>query len=101
MQCARGVLTGIFSLDFKDENREFIIPIIGERGGNQTLDPMIISHGADKVSATSSIRILRAVASVRIGRHEHPVVLPHVSHFMQVPFRTSVKFPHSEHISPS
>jgi hypothetical protein len=22
--------------------------------------------------------------------HEHPVVLPHVSHFMQVPFRTSV-----------
>src|SRR5581483_4894247 len=33
--------------------------------------------------------------------HEHPVVLPHVSHFMQVPFRTSVKLPHSEHISPS
>jgi hypothetical protein len=33
--------------------------------------------------------------------HEHPVVDPHVSHFMQVPFRTSVKFPHSPHISPS
>jgi hypothetical protein len=33
--------------------------------------------------------------------HEHPVVDPHVSHFMQVPFRTKVKFPHSEHISPS
>jgi hypothetical protein len=33
--------------------------------------------------------------------YEHPVVLPHVSHFMQVPFRTSVKLPHSEHISPS
>ena len=33
--------------------------------------------------------------------HEHPVVDPHVSHFMQVPFRTSVKLPHSEHISPS
>jgi len=33
--------------------------------------------------------------------HEHPVVDPHVSHFMQVPFRTRVKFPHSEHISPS
>jgi hypothetical protein len=31
----------------------------------------------------------------------HPVVLPHVSHFMQVPLRTSVKLPHSEHISPS
>jgi hypothetical protein len=33
--------------------------------------------------------------------HEHPVVDPHVSHFMQVPLRTSVKLPHSEHISPS
>lgn len=33
--------------------------------------------------------------------HEHPVVLPQVSHFMQVPFRTSVKLPHSLHISPS
>jgi hypothetical protein len=31
----------------------------------------------------------------------HPVVLPHVSHFMHVPLRTSVKLPHSEHISPS
>jgi len=34
-------------------------------------------------------------------RYEHPVVLPHVSHFMQVPFRTSVKFMHSGHASPS
>jgi hypothetical protein len=33
--------------------------------------------------------------------HEHPVVDPHVSHFMQVPLRTKVKLPHSEHISPS
>jgi hypothetical protein len=33
--------------------------------------------------------------------HEHPVVDPHVSHFMQVPLRTRVKLPHSEHISPS
>src|SRR5205807_10621212 len=33
--------------------------------------------------------------------HEHPVVLPHVSHFMQVPFRTGEKCPHSPHISPS
>jgi hypothetical protein len=33
--------------------------------------------------------------------YEHPVVLPHVSHFMQVPLRTSVKLPHSLHISPS
>jgi hypothetical protein len=31
----------------------------------------------------------------------HPVVDPQVSHFKHVPFRTSVKFMHSVHISPS
>lgn len=35
------------------------------------------------------------------GHYEHPVVLPHVSHFMQVPLRTSVKFMHSPQASPS
>lgn len=39
--------------------------------------------------------------TVALFRYEHPVVDPHVSHFMHVPFRTSVKLPHSEHISPS
>ena len=34
-------------------------------------------------------------------RHEHPVVLPQVLHFMQVPLRTSVKLPHSPQASPS
>jgi hypothetical protein len=39
---------------------------------------------------------------LRVGRlYEHPVVDPHVSHFKHVPFRTKVKFKHSEHISPS
>src|SRR6476646_2170866 len=33
--------------------------------------------------------------------HEHPVVDPQVSHFMQVPLRTSVKLPHSPQASPS
>jgi hypothetical protein len=33
--------------------------------------------------------------------YEHPVVLPHVSHFMHVPFRTRVKLPHSVQASPS
>jgi hypothetical protein len=32
---------------------------------------------------------------------EHPLVVPQVSHFMQVPLRTSVKLPHSEQASPS
>jgi hypothetical protein len=34
-------------------------------------------------------------------RQLHPVVDPQVSHFMQVPLRTSVKLAHSPHISPS
>src|SRR5436305_7693409 len=33
--------------------------------------------------------------------YEQPVVDPHVSHFMQVPLRTSVKLPHSPQASPS
>jgi hypothetical protein len=46
------------------------------------------------MAGTSPVMTIRKV-------HEHPVVDPHVSHFMQVPFRTSVKLPHSPHISPS
>ena len=33
--------------------------------------------------------------------YEQPLVEPQVLHFRQVPFRTSVKLPHSEHGSPS
>lgn len=33
--------------------------------------------------------------------HEHPLVAPQVTHFMQVPFRTRVKFPQSPQESPS
>lgn len=33
--------------------------------------------------------------------YEHPVVLPQVSHFRQVPLRTSVKFAHSGQASPT
>ena len=44
---------------------------------------------------------------VAIGGHSfphsqlHPVVLPQVSHLMQVPLRTSVKFAHSGQASPT
>ena len=45
---------------------------------------------------------LRMLDQVRlVDVYEHPVVLPHVSHFMQVPLRTSVKLPHSPQLSPS
>jgi hypothetical protein len=33
--------------------------------------------------------------------YEHPLVLPQLSHLRQVPFRTMVKLPHSEQLSPS
>jgi hypothetical protein len=33
--------------------------------------------------------------------YEHPLVLPHVSHFKHVPFRTIVKFWHSGQETPS
>lgn len=33
--------------------------------------------------------------------YEHPLVLPHVLHFMHVPLRTSVKFPQPPQASPS
>lgn len=33
--------------------------------------------------------------------HEHPVVVPHVTHLRQVPLRTSVNWPHSRQASPS
>ncbi len=35
------------------------------------------------------------------GGYEHPLVFPQVSHFMQVPFLTMVKLPHSPQLSPS
>jgi hypothetical protein len=36
-----------------------------------------------------------------IFAYEQPEVEPQVAHFMQVPLRTSVKFPHSPQASPS
>ena len=41
------------------------------------------------------------MADIVLPAQLHPVVLPHVSHFRHVPFRTSVKFPHSGQLSPS
>lgn len=46
--------------------------------------------------------VLGCVSSPFTARlaHEHPLVAPHVSHFSHVPFRTIVKFWHSEHMLP-
>jgi hypothetical protein len=45
--------------------------------------------------------LLGCVHYIKSEYQLQPLVLPHVSHFMHVPFRTSVKLPHSPHISPS
>lgn len=40
-------------------------------------------------------------ATITSDAYEHPLVDPHVLHFMHVPLRTSVKFRHSPQASPS
>jgi hypothetical protein len=56
----------------------------------------------DKLVGDQLCPSLQSVAAGLPGAaHEHPVVLPQVSHFMQVPLRTSVKLPHSPQASPS
>ena len=77
-------------MDFRDENHQFVTLIIGERGRIRILDPITKSQGA---------RVF--IIDLECGYQLHPVVIPHVSHFIQVPFRTSEKCPHSLHISPS
>ena len=57
----------------------------------------VLSRGSQVVDA----RVKPAHDEGESRAHEHPVVLPHVSHFMQVPLRTSVKLPHSPQASPS
>lgn len=50
-------------------------------------------------------RPFRQTRTLKLGSgfrsHEHPVVAPQVMHLRQVPLRTRVKLPHSEHESPS
>jgi hypothetical protein len=67
---------------------------------------MALSHHENQVSVRADqlcpdSRINFAVARTNYARRQtshrpqlYPVVEPHVSHFMQVPFRTSVKFMH-------
>ena len=61
--------------------------------------------GAKKMAGTSPGHdeqgaMMRSVLRYAVF-YEHPLVFPQVSHFMQVPFRTMVKLPHSSQDSPS
>lgn len=53
-------------------------------------------EGINKFSARSCDRADMFGVSELGSDHEHPLVAPHVSHFSHVPFRTMVKFWHSE-----
>ena len=48
-----------------------------------------------------SRKLSGAESSALSESQEHPLVLPHVSHFRHVPFRTIVKLKHSVHETPS
>ena len=58
-------------------------------------------HARAKNGRPEAARKLREDTLRHHARQLQPVVDRHVSHFMQVPLRTSVKFMHSGHASPS
>ena len=59
--------------------------------------PAVLGTGAT-IAAGAEIPATYATSN---ADHEHPLVDPQVSHFRQVPLRTSVKLPHSPQESPS
>jgi hypothetical protein len=77
-----------------------IVDIIGDPGRNRTCDQQLRRLLVGDV--TDGRLVLDGRRHKRFAQPQlHPVVLPHVSHFKHVPFRTNVKFPHSPHASPS
>jgi hypothetical protein len=64
--------------------------------------PIENANGRDKPGRTRNRRCGgKDVLPSVLKDQEQPVVLPQVSHFRQVPFRTSVKFWHSGQASPT
>jgi DNA-directed RNA polymerase specialized sigma24 family protein len=74
-----------------------------ESGTNMTAWLITILRRFFYLSYPTERRSLQLSGSYVDGKetYEHPVVAPHVSHFMHVPFLTKVKLAHSLHISPS
>src|SRR5260221_494257 len=67
---------------------------------------LVFGHSGRALAGLGFFLVERGLCTFHVfcvfrNTHEHPVVEPHVSHFMQVPLRTSVKFPHSPQASPS
>lgn len=61
----------------------------------------VIENTEGRITPPSLQNCHRKLSDCMSGtNYEHPLVLPHVSHFRQVPLRTIVKLEHSEHMSP-
>ena len=75
----------------------FGLGALGQNGG------LIFRRGRSTLADLDLFLVERGLGAFHVGVfvHEQPVVLPQVSHFMQVPLRTSVKLPHSPQASPS
>src|SRR3981081_1387650 len=79
-----------------------VVPPVGaEKISTRMILTINSQERSEGVIVTIHSKKFRGHSHLLLHAHEHPVVLPHVSHFMHVPFRTSVKLPHSPHISPS
>lgn len=61
---------------------------------------LVHAHAAKKQRGRN-MSGLSDVSDAGVEDYEQPLVDPQVSHFRQVPFRTMVKLPHSEQLSPS
>lgn len=68
-------------------------------GANLQLVPFFVLLGAKLAPRGANLCAPETPKSRNIQLH--PVVEPHVLHFKHVPFRTSVKLPHSPHESPT
>jgi len=67
----------------------------------KAIRPFGMKLDISNVDGTGWVRCRYPSGGRNADGHEHPVVLPQVSHLRQVPLRTKVKLPHSPHISPS
>ncbi len=79
-------------------------PVKGLAGPLQeSVDNFFSAGGADtkKNGGQRMSGLHEALTERDCRRQEQPLVDPQVSHLRQVPFRTMVKLPHSEQLSPS
>jgi hypothetical protein len=88
------------------ENRESLVHKKRIRDGQGNFLSPPVMAGPEKAEgagarATHPFPPIARCSCVVVDPQLHPLVPPQVSHFMQVPLRSRVKFPHWPHASPS